>query len=87
MREIDRLTTERHNIPSIALMESASAACLEAIRARFDRRYTATRMAHDYLAIYRRLLKGCETDDTKGVARRTMKVVHNGALLPAASGQ
>ncbi len=57
------------------------------IRARFDRRYTATRMAHDYLAIYRRLLKGCETDDTKGVARRTMKVVHNGALLPAASGQ
>jgi glycosyltransferase involved in cell wall biosynthesis len=57
------------------------------IRARFDRRYTATRMAHDYLAIYRRLLKGCETDDTKGVARRTMKVVHSGALLPAASGQ
>jgi len=57
------------------------------IRARFERRYTATRMAQDYLALYRRLLKGCETDDTKGVARRTMKVVHNGALLPAASGQ
>ena len=33
MREIDRLTTERHNIPSIELMESASAACLDAIRA------------------------------------------------------
>jgi glycosyltransferase involved in cell wall biosynthesis len=58
-----------------------------AIRARFDSRYTAARMAQDYLAIYRRLLKGSETDDTKGVARRTMKVVHNGALLPAASGQ
>jgi glycosyltransferase involved in cell wall biosynthesis len=57
------------------------------VRAQFDRRYTASRMAHDYLAIYRRLLKGCETDDTKGVARRTMKVVHHGALLPAASGQ
>jgi glycosyltransferase involved in cell wall biosynthesis len=56
-------------------------------RARFDRRYTAGRMAQDYLTVYRRLLKGCETDDTKGVARRTMKVVHNGALLPAASGQ
>jgi len=56
-------------------------------RAGFDRRYTASRMALDYVTIYRRLLKGCETDDTKGVARRTMKVVHNGALLPAASGQ
>jgi glycosyltransferase involved in cell wall biosynthesis len=56
-------------------------------RARFDRRYTAARMALDYLTIYRRLLKGRETDDTKGVARRAMKVVHNGALLPAASGQ
>jgi glycosyltransferase involved in cell wall biosynthesis len=56
-------------------------------RARFDARYTAARMALDYVAIYRRLLKGCETDDTKGVARRTMTVVHNGALLPAASGQ
>jgi glycosyltransferase involved in cell wall biosynthesis len=56
-------------------------------RARFDRRYTAARMAFDYLTVYRRLLKGWETDDTKGVARRTMTVVHNGALLPAASGQ
>lgn len=35
MREIDRLTTEKYGIPSIQLMESASAACFEAIRARF----------------------------------------------------
>lgn len=35
MREIDRLTTEKFNIPSFRLMESASAACLEAVRARF----------------------------------------------------
>ncbi len=35
MREIDRLTTEKYNIPSINLMESASRACFEAIRARF----------------------------------------------------
>ena len=34
MREIDRLTTERNNTPSIDLMEAASTACLEAIRAR-----------------------------------------------------
>jgi glycosyltransferase involved in cell wall biosynthesis len=56
-------------------------------RARFDRRFNAARMASDYLTLYRRLLKAWETDDTKGVARRTMSVVHNGALLPAASGQ
>ncbi|HEX2269849.1 MAG TPA: NAD(P)H-hydrate dehydratase [Pyrinomonadaceae bacterium] len=35
MREIDRLTTEKYGIPSIKLMESASRACFEAIRARF----------------------------------------------------
>ncbi len=35
MREIDRLTTEKYGIPSIKLMESASAACFEALRARF----------------------------------------------------
>jgi len=35
MREIDRLTTEKFHIPSYALMESASAACLQAVRARF----------------------------------------------------
>ena len=35
MREIDRLTTEKYGIPSIKLMESASAACFDAIRARF----------------------------------------------------
>ena len=35
MREIDRLTTERCGIRSLALMESASAACLKAIRDRF----------------------------------------------------
>lgn len=36
MREIDRLTTEKYGIPSIKLMESASRACFDAIRARFD---------------------------------------------------
>lgn len=36
MREIDRLTTEKFNIPSFRLMESASTACFEAVRARFD---------------------------------------------------
>jgi glycosyltransferase involved in cell wall biosynthesis len=56
-------------------------------RARFDQRYTATRMALDYLTVYRRLLKDQEADDTKGVARRAMKVVHHAPLLPAASGQ
>lgn len=35
MREIDRLTTEKYGIPSNKLMESASAACFDAIRARF----------------------------------------------------
>jgi ADP-dependent NAD(P)H-hydrate dehydratase / NAD(P)H-hydrate epimerase len=35
MRESDRLTTEKYGIPSIKLMESASAACFAAIRARF----------------------------------------------------
>lgn len=35
MREIDRLTTEKYGIPSIKLMESASAACFDAIRAHF----------------------------------------------------
>ena len=36
MREIDRLTTERYEIPSMRLMEAASASCLKAIRRRFD---------------------------------------------------
>ena len=44
MRAIDRLTTERQNIPSITLMESASAACLEAIRARLDSRLSGRRV-------------------------------------------
>ena len=35
MREIDRLTVENYHTTSLLLMESASAACLEAIRARF----------------------------------------------------
>jgi glycosyltransferase involved in cell wall biosynthesis len=61
-------------------------------RARFDLRYTVSRMALDYLTVYRRLLKEREPDDTKGVAtRRTMKVVQpagiGAAMLPAASGQ
>jgi NAD(P)H-hydrate epimerase len=36
MREIDRLTVENYHTTSLLLMESASAACLEAIRTRFD---------------------------------------------------
>jgi hydroxyethylthiazole kinase-like uncharacterized protein yjeF len=35
MREIDRLTVENYHTTSLLLMESASAACLEAIRKRF----------------------------------------------------
>ena len=35
MREIDRLTTQKFDIPSFALMESASAACFKEIQARF----------------------------------------------------
>lgn len=35
MREIDRLTGEKCGIPSLALMESASAACFEVVRSRF----------------------------------------------------
>jgi glycosyltransferase involved in cell wall biosynthesis len=56
-------------------------------RERFERRFTSARMAADYLTVYRRLLKEREPDDTKGVARRAMKVVHSGTALPAASGQ
>ena len=36
MREIDRLTVENYHTTSLLLMESASAACLEAIRQRFN---------------------------------------------------
>src|ERR1044072_8221122 len=36
IREIDRLTVENYHTPSLLLMEAASAACLEAIRTRFD---------------------------------------------------
>jgi ADP-dependent NAD(P)H-hydrate dehydratase / NAD(P)H-hydrate epimerase len=36
MREIDRLTTERFGVPSLLLMDSASASCLVAISARYD---------------------------------------------------
>ena len=36
MREIDRLTTERFNTPSLLLMEAAAAACARAIAARFS---------------------------------------------------
>lgn len=36
MREIDRLTVENYHTTSLLLMESASAACLEAIRSRFN---------------------------------------------------
>lgn len=36
MREIDRLTTEKHGVPSVLLMDSASASCRAAIRARYE---------------------------------------------------
>ena len=36
MREIDRLTTERYGIPSLLLMDSASASCLAVILARYE---------------------------------------------------
>jgi ADP-dependent NAD(P)H-hydrate dehydratase / NAD(P)H-hydrate epimerase len=36
IREIDRLTVEHYHTPSLLLMEAASAACLEAVRARMD---------------------------------------------------
>ncbi|HEY3579049.1 MAG TPA: NAD(P)H-hydrate dehydratase [Pyrinomonadaceae bacterium] len=43
MREIDRLTVENYHTTSLLLMESASAACLEAIRARFNGELTGRR--------------------------------------------
>jgi ADP-dependent NAD(P)H-hydrate dehydratase / NAD(P)H-hydrate epimerase len=36
IREIDRLTVENYQTPSLLLMEAASAACLEAVRARLE---------------------------------------------------
>jgi len=36
IREIDRLTVEHYHTPSLLLMEAASAACMEAVRARMD---------------------------------------------------
>ena len=36
MREIDRLTTETHGVPSVLLMDAASASCLAAISARSE---------------------------------------------------
>jgi ADP-dependent NAD(P)H-hydrate dehydratase / NAD(P)H-hydrate epimerase len=36
MREIDRLTTESYGVPSLLLMDSASASCLAAILARYN---------------------------------------------------
>ena len=36
IREIDRLTVENYHTSSLLLMEAASAACMEAIRARLD---------------------------------------------------
>jgi len=43
MREIDRLTVENYHTTSLLLMESASAACLEAIRTRFNGELTGRR--------------------------------------------
>src|SRR5688572_33019772 len=36
MREIDRLTTERYAVPSLLLMDSASASCRAAIKTRYE---------------------------------------------------
>ena len=36
MREIDRLTTERYGLPSMALMDAASRSCFDAVRTWFD---------------------------------------------------
>lgn len=36
MREIDRLTTERYGVPSLLLMDSASASCLAAVLGRYN---------------------------------------------------
>lgn len=36
IREVDRLTVENYNVPSLLLMESASGACLDAIHARLN---------------------------------------------------
>jgi hydroxyethylthiazole kinase-like uncharacterized protein yjeF len=36
IREIDRLTVENYHTPSLLLMEAASAACMQALRARMD---------------------------------------------------
>lgn len=36
IRDIDRLTVEHYHTPSLLLMEAASAACMEAVRARMD---------------------------------------------------
>jgi hydroxyethylthiazole kinase-like uncharacterized protein yjeF len=43
MREIDRLTVENYHTTSLLLMESASAACLEAIRTHFNGDLTGRR--------------------------------------------
>jgi hydroxyethylthiazole kinase-like uncharacterized protein yjeF len=43
MREIDRLTTETCNVPSQALMDSASSACFDVISARFRGQLTSRR--------------------------------------------
>jgi ADP-dependent NAD(P)H-hydrate dehydratase / NAD(P)H-hydrate epimerase len=43
MREIDRLTVENYHTTSLLLMESASAACLETIRTRFNGDLTSKR--------------------------------------------
>jgi NAD(P)H-hydrate epimerase len=42
MREIDRMTTERHNVPSLTLMENAGRAVCDFVRERYPR---ATRIA------------------------------------------
>ncbi len=43
IREIDRLTVEHYHTSSLLLMEAASAACMDAIRARLDSHLTSKR--------------------------------------------
>jgi ADP-dependent NAD(P)H-hydrate dehydratase / NAD(P)H-hydrate epimerase len=43
IREIDRLTVENYHTSSLLLMEAASAACMDAIRARLDNNLTSKR--------------------------------------------
>jgi glycosyltransferase involved in cell wall biosynthesis len=43
-----------------------------AVRAEFDRRFTAERMAHDYLSVYRKIIRGREMPGGRAAAGETM---------------